>query len=144
MRGGTRANAGRKSKTVAPAPTGPQQGEAVRADVLTRFQPGQSGNPRGRTKGSRNKLSENFLADMVDAWEQYGREALHKTATEHPEKFVSVVAGVLPKQIEVKDELSDLTDEQLAALHSALNVLAGCASGASTEAGKGNSAQTIN
>jgi hypothetical protein len=28
------------------------------------FKPGQSGNPAGRPKGSRNRLAENFVADM--------------------------------------------------------------------------------
>jgi hypothetical protein len=31
------------------------------------FRPGQSGNPRGRPKGSRHKLSEQFLAESREA-----------------------------------------------------------------------------
>jgi hypothetical protein len=41
-----------------PEPVGRLQGSA-----LTQFKPGQSGNPNGRAKGSRNKLVEDFIAD---------------------------------------------------------------------------------
>lgn len=41
------------------APTGDKQGP-------NRFKPGQSGNPKGREKGSRNKLGEAFLEAMHD------------------------------------------------------------------------------
>ena len=88
------------------------------------FKPGQSGNLKGRPKGSRNKLAEDFLADMLSVWQEKGKAAVEATAKEHPEKFVSIVAGLLPKQLEIKDELSEMTDEQLAALHGALVVLA--------------------
>jgi Family of unknown function (DUF5681) len=39
------------------------------------FKPGQSGNPAGRPLGSRNKLSEAFLADFYQVWQERGIEA---------------------------------------------------------------------
>jgi V8-like Glu-specific endopeptidase len=36
---------------------------------------GQSGNPKGRPQGSRNKLSEEFLADVHASWQVWGRPA---------------------------------------------------------------------
>lgn len=43
----------------------------ARADEATRFKPGQSsGNPRGRSKDSRNRLSEQLLAHLADDFEQ--------------------------------------------------------------------------
>ena len=89
----------------------------------TKFQPGNTFG-KGRPKGSRNKLAEDFLADMLAVWQEKGKAAVEATAKDHPEKFVSIVAGLLPKQLEIKDELADMTDEQLAALHGALVVLA--------------------
>ena len=37
------------------------------------FKPGQSGNPRGRPKGSRHKLSERFFAELCEDWEENPR-----------------------------------------------------------------------
>ena len=41
---------------------------------LIPFKPGQSGNPRGRPKGARNKLGEDFLAGLYDTSRQMGRQ----------------------------------------------------------------------
>ena len=97
------------------------------------FKPGQSGNPQGRPKGSRNKLAEDFLSDMLATWGEHDKKALEETAKEHPDRFVSVVAGLLPKEIKIKDELSEFTDEQLTALRDLIGSLAGDVAGPAEE-----------
>ena len=46
--------------------------------VATQFQPGKSGNPRGRPKGSFNKASQAIRALLEGEAEQLGRVAIDK------------------------------------------------------------------
>jgi hypothetical protein len=41
--------------------------------VETRFKPGQSGNPKGRAVGTRQRLGEAFLTDVLEAWRDHGK-----------------------------------------------------------------------
>jgi hypothetical protein len=64
-------------------------------DQHGRFQTGNTGG--GRPRGSRNKLGEQFLEDLRDAWNEHGTAALRQCATESPEQFCKIVAGLLPR-----------------------------------------------
>lgn len=83
-------------------------------DNLKPFQPGQSGNPAGRPKGSRNKLGEQFLDDMYADWKAHGAAAIIKVRDEKPDQYLKVVASILPKELNVNvNEVDGLTDDEL-------------------------------
>ena len=56
----------------ATAKTGAKQLDAYK------WKPGQSGNPKGRPKNAKQKLSDTFLADMLEAWERDGKSAIER------------------------------------------------------------------
>lgn len=81
----------------------------------TKFKAGQSGNPAGRPKGSRNKLGENFLSDVQSLWEEEGPKILQDARQEKPMEFAKMVAGILPKELLVrKAPEEEMTDDELA------------------------------
>lgn len=79
------------------------------------FKPGQSGNPNGRAKGSRNKLGEAFLEALHNDFKEHGVKAIIDMREDSPKDYVKVISSTLPAQLNVKvSELDELTDDQIA------------------------------
>lgn len=84
------------------------------------WKPGQSGNPKGRPKGSRNKVTEMFWGDLHAVWQDQGEAALRRCAFHKPEILVQVMAKLMPAKLEIDvgptDGISLERMEQLIAL----------------------------
>jgi hypothetical protein len=78
---------------------------------------------RGRQKGARDRLSAAFLTALANTFEELndkgdskGLDALRKVRDEDPAAYARVVASLLPKEVEIKRPLDELSDEDLAYL----------------------------
>lgn len=68
----------------------------------------------GRKKGSRNKLGEEFLQDMLDAWQTQGKEVIARVIEERPQDFMKVVASLLPRDVNLNvNSMEEVTDDEL-------------------------------
>jgi uncharacterized protein DUF5681 len=95
------------------------------------WQPGQSGNPAGRLRGSRNKLSEEVICALLRDFRQHGQKAVARVRQTQPAAYLKVLALLIPREhkVEHTNPLKNLSDEQLEAmveyLETSLEALAG-------------------
>ena len=103
---------GRKTKTDGPH----NNAEKMRADGMPVGVPfGPDNPPRGRPKGSRHKLSEDFIKAMAEDFEAHGAAAIVKMREDRPGDYIKVIASLVPKDLNLNiNEYEHWTDEQLA------------------------------
>ena len=77
-----------------------------------------AGNPAGRTRGSRNKLSEAVICALLRDFSRHEEKAIAKVRREQPGVWLKVIAMLVPREHKVQhsNPLKDLTDEQLEAM----------------------------
>ena len=90
--------------------------------------PGQVLNPKGRPKGSRNKVADQFIADYLHVWKEKGMQCLYDLAADRPADFVKIGPQLIPKdfQLTISDDVTTfvigaspaLTTEEWQAEHS--------------------------
>ena len=66
----------------------------------------EKGRPKtgGRARGAKNRLSHAFLTALAEDFEQHGIEALKIARIERPVEYIKVVAGLMPKEFEIKTQ----------------------------------------
>jgi len=72
------------------------------------------GDPRaGRKPGSKVRLTNTFLNDVLDEWEKGGKDALRIFRIENPDRFCVMVASLVPREVLLETATSELSDIEL-------------------------------
>ena len=74
---------------------------------LVPFKPGQSGNPKGRPKGARNRLGLSSLRLWRPTSIKFGPQAIALVREKKPEVYMRVVADLLPKEANINVEAGE-------------------------------------
>ena len=93
-------------------------------DTSGRFLTGNNGG--GRPKGSRNKLTDQFLSAISDDFAEHGAEAIAKVRSSDPAAYLKLVGSLLPRGLIMKREESmhfDYADLTEAEAHEIINRL---------------------
>ena len=90
--------------------------------MSTRFPKGVSGNPAGRPRDARNRLTRKVLEDILAHWNEptpenpkiaKGRHALEAAWLDKPVDYVRAVLSVMPRELAIENVMSDMTDADL-------------------------------
>jgi len=73
--------------------------------VSSRWKPGQSGNPAGRPKGSRDQLTESVYREFLEDWNKNGAAAIAKMRESKPELYVQAAIRLVPTHVPVDHEI---------------------------------------
>ena len=75
----------------------------------------QSGNPAGRLRGSRNKLSEEVVCALLRDFRKHGEKAIAKVRRDQPGVYLKVLALLIPREhkLEYNNPIKNLSDQQI-------------------------------
>jgi len=79
------------------------------------WQPGLSGNPAGRLRGSRNRLSEAVICALLRDFSMHGEKAIAKVRRTQPAAYLKILALLVPREhkVEHSNAIEDMTTEQI-------------------------------
>lgn len=90
------AGAGRELQLV---PAGAASTAVVQRVVGKPFAPGRSGNPAGRRPGSKNRISELFIAAMRDDFIEHGADAIAALRARDPATYLAAIRSMIPQNV---------------------------------------------
>ncbi len=66
------------------------------------FKPGQSGNPKGREKGSKNKITQAYLDSFAADYLEHGPAVIEWVRENEPGVYLKLAAALVPKDLDVQ------------------------------------------
>src|SRR6266581_954757 len=86
-----------------------------RTVILRETSPDFLGNPAGRLRGSRNRLSEAVICALLRDFSKHGEKAIAKVRRTQPAAYLKICALLVPKEMKLEhtNPLSSLSDEEL-------------------------------
>lgn len=89
------------------APLAPLAGgaEVAARDAQGRFITGNIGG--GRRRGSRNRLTETFIAAVESDFAEHGPDALAKLRADDPAAYLRIIASLVPRDLILKREQAE-------------------------------------
>jgi hypothetical protein len=75
-----------------------------------------SPNPGGKPTASRALIQGRFIKELADSFERVGKQAIAECAAKRPDKYLMVIAALMPKQLEITRPLDGLTDDELSGI----------------------------
>jgi len=76
------------------------------------------GNAKGRPKGSRHKLSSQFIEDLHDAWMEHGPDIIRFSIVKNPVAVLEAVSRLVPRDFQVTVEAGQSFRTLLQAINS--------------------------
>lgn len=78
----------------------------------TSFKKGQSGNPGGKPEKARNAINAAFLKALSEDFHKNGAKAFAAVAKNKPDKYLELIASILPKETNVNIDQSGTVTHQ--------------------------------
>jgi hypothetical protein len=72
--------------------------------ALRPWRKGVSGNPSGRPKETRDRLSTDFIAKLAADFEEHGADAIRRARAADPVAYLGLVARLVPKDMRVAND----------------------------------------
>ena len=73
---------------------------------VNKWKPGESGNPKGRPKSSRNFLTDKVIKDISTHWKRHGVKALNLMYEKDPSSYVRAVTSLIPKDVQLQTDIN--------------------------------------
>jgi hypothetical protein len=70
-------------------------------------------NKGGRPRGSRNRLTGDFMRALAEDFAEHGQGVIKVLRMERPAEYVRVIASLMPRELVLESTLSEFTDDQV-------------------------------
>ena len=74
------------------------------------WKPGQSGNPAGRPRGSKDAITKEFLDTLTADFKKHGAAVVEGARERNPNEYLRVIASILPKDQNLRVQTDELSD----------------------------------